>query len=1085
MARRDTYVIELRLQGASRVNRGLSSVQRQASSTRRALAFLRSFLVVFASVQIFSGIFRLADAFTNLNNRLKLLTDDTRVLTALRSEVFRLANETRVPVEQFAEVLFRVSRATLDAGLNFNELLKITTTVSQAVKLSGSTAQSAEAGLIQFAQGLAGASLEGQELASVVEQLPALADIIAREFTPELQKFGLIGEDFSKEALGGLLRGLNRAQVGVFVSPRLIKAIEASFEETADTFKRVDVTISDAFTQLRNKAIFFAGALNQATGASNLVVSAIQAIGDNLGILVVAFTTFIGVFVFNSVIEQVLRLGAAFKFLGVIVLGVLRPLRALLVILSGLLAISGGVATFIAGLVLIGGAIAAWALFGDEIKEVVDELGGVSGILITILSTALAVIKTISQNWSNMGLVLLAVAFEAVDGIIGVFGRIRDFFDTILIDISTGWGLTWADIGDFITDLFDDILEILLQKWSDFFSALGALARGEVSEFGSLISDAFLGRETSEAASEFINNTIDKISGAREESKAALEGFLSDLRANRASFEEDIRSLLVDPAGGATPEQIALLNQAFARGAGGTPAEGINKELEKEISKLTSTLEGLVDSLFPAIKATREYDQAVKDLKRATELGIDVGVEHDELLRRLERELIGVGNATTNYQEKLSLLNGDLGNSANEAEKALRQFELFQEVAGDVIGLIDAVSPLAAATRQLTEAQLQLKVAFKDGIRLGLSNEEILRRTERDIIGVGNAVEIYQEKMVLLNKALEKGTISQEEFRNSARSARIEVLEDQRTLAAGIERAMLRIEEAYGNTAANVEQAFTTVFQNLEDRLVDFIETGEFNLREFLDTIRREISRVFVREAIGELSTIFNDVLGNVIPTGGADPEAAASEALVVAKTNEQFATQALTTQLTTLTTIGLPSANTQFSTLALTTLPAFSAATNSATIALNNLAIAAGAAGGATGGGGGDTFGGLGNLVGAGIDLFSGVNTVGGPGSFGGSNPLEAGFSGNPHFAHGGSFTVGPASGIRQLGNDNRLVPLNLQDGEQVDITPRGGRRRMNGTIVNINVSGAENGDRFKRNQNGITSRIAGAVSRAEARNR
>ncbi len=69
--------------------------------------------------------------------------------------------------------------------------------------------------------------------------------------------------------------------------------------------------------------------------------------------------------------------------------------------------------------------------------------------------------------------------------------------------------------------------------------------------------------------------------------------------------------------------------------------------------------------------------------------------------------------------------------------------------------------------------------------------------------------------------------------------------------------------------------------------------------------------------------------------------------------------------------------------------------------------------------------------VIGAGVSLFSGANTV--TGGFGTSNPLESGFSGNPHFAEGG--LVGrPSMRTRDLlGLTGGEVPIIAHEGEAV----------------------------------------------------
>ena len=114
-------------------------------------------------------------------------------------------------------------------------------------------------------------------------------------------------------------------------------------------------------------------------------------------------------------------------------------------------------------------------------------------------------------------------------------------------------------------------------------------------------------------------------------------------------------------------------------------------------------------------------------------------------------------------------------------------------------------------------------------------------------------------------------------------------------------------------------------------------------------------------------------------------------------------------------------------STVATTQLGELAIAAGAAAAALQTMVAAAGPGGGAGGSGGGI----LGTIASLGLNfiapgLGSAVNTVGGPGSFGGGNPLEAGFSGNPHFAHGGP-VGGPGSGRSDS------IPALLSNGEFV----------------------------------------------------
>jgi len=1111
MARRDTYVIEFRTTGTARVQRNIAAIGKSANSARRALAFLRSFLVIFASVAIFSGIFRLADAFTNLNNRLKLLTDNKEVLVALRQETFRLANDNRVAVEQFGEILFRVSRATLALGLDFNQLVRITDTVTKAVKLSGSTAASSEAGLIQFAQGLAGAALEGQELASVVEQLPALADIIAREFTPELIELGFLDPRANTEALGGFLRPLNRAQLGLLKLPRLIKAIEAAFDKTADSFGRVDITIGDAFTQLRNKAILFAGTLNDTTGAADGMVRAIQFIGDHLGAIVIGITAFISAFALNLVIAQMVSLGAKIAVVAKLVFN----LGAAFVRITAFIGrVVLGIGAAVSGALGIVAVIAAWFLFGDAIKETIASMGGLANIAKNTIAFMIALVITLADEWELLAKALPALFIRGLAAILEALGSF------VLSSLT------------FFKDLFVDIVTLAAETGSTIGQILIAAITGDFEKAGKLADDFFgeglvSALTTPQGALQAVIDGVEALGGFLVESDEAARKLGGTLEGNFQKTLETINALLSDPNSGLSPEAIAELLKNLPRGSSqfGIPDRPDEAEA-KRIAKIQDALDGLVASISPYNTAIQAQAEAEKILADAIKEKLELLLPEEEILRRVARASLGAGNAVTDYKETIRLLNGELGKNLTVTEKAILTAAAFQELAGNFTSLLEAVSPLAAATRRYAEAQNEANLAAQNGVTTQAMANEVLKRTERDMVGVGNAATDYEEKLENLQKALDRTSISQEEFRLEASRLRVEFLETQRTMAAGAERAMLKIEEAYSDTASNVEAAFTTVFQNLEDRLVDFVETGIFSIREFLDVIRQEIARAFIREAIGEITGLFNDVLGNILPGagGGEDPEAAASQALVAAKQAETAAVQAMVgtkqgetgavqaviAANQTLITATQPLAlefqlmqpnlltmNTQLTGLGTATLPAFTSACIAATACLNQLtiacqsAVASGGEEGGAGGGLGSLFGVIADATagtfGGGVPGTDGFGSVNDGGSLGGQGAGNFDILNQGSFASGGSFMVGGrnSAAIPNGGLDNRLVQFNAQRGEEVEIIPRGGRRRMGGTNVTINVTGAENADRFRRNQGGVTSRIAAAVSRAEQRNR
>jgi len=172
--------------------------------------------------------------YTALSNKLKLVTTDSENLATVQSMLFDVAQDTRASLEGTIDLYSRLARSTKDLGLSQNDLAEVTETVNKAIAVSGSTATEAQAALFQLGQGLAAGALRGEELNSVMEQTPRLAQAIAEGLgvgIAELREMGAAGELNAKRVIGAL-----QAQT---------KVIDAEFQQT-------EKTISQAMQQISN-----------------------------------------------------------------------------------------------------------------------------------------------------------------------------------------------------------------------------------------------------------------------------------------------------------------------------------------------------------------------------------------------------------------------------------------------------------------------------------------------------------------------------------------------------------------------------------------------------------------------------------------------------------------------------------------------------------------------------------------------------------------------------------------------------------------------------------------------------------------
>lgn len=207
------------------------------------------------------------DAYTNLQNRLKLVTNSQQELNKAMNDTFGIAQRSYQTWDSVVQVYQRFSDNAKTLGINMEQTAKLTETVSKAVAVSGASTQAAEAALTQFGQALASGTLRGEELNSILEQTPALAKAIA-------QGMGITV---------GQLRAV--AAEGKITGDVLVDALTKSADSVEQLFAKTDVTISQSIGLLSNELTKFIGEAGQSSGAANLLASSIKLLSENLSLL--------------------------------------------------------------------------------------------------------------------------------------------------------------------------------------------------------------------------------------------------------------------------------------------------------------------------------------------------------------------------------------------------------------------------------------------------------------------------------------------------------------------------------------------------------------------------------------------------------------------------------------------------------------------------------------------------------------------------------------------------------------------------------------------------------------------------------
>ena len=282
-------------------------------------------------------------------------------------------------------------------------------------------------------------------------------------------------------------------------------------------------------------------------------------------------------------------------------------------------------------------------------------------------------------------------------------------------------------------------------------------------------------------------------------------------------------------------------------------------------------------------EGAREAIDAVEELKAAVKEGFE--------LQPLRSLVDRVGEASLAARDA-RLFTEELTEATEEdnASKAAAVI-LTKEQTSSLEALIDRLDPLGKLQRDLVEEQKLLNQALKAGAidaaryaeLLVLLNEQfdlaggnlvkkynLETQSQLDLLrDIRKPAEDYAKTVEDLNFLFARGAISQDEFNDRLRESRIGFLDTQRDIGSGFERAFLRLEESASNAADVAEEALTGAFKAAEDAVVEFAQTGKFEIGDFAREVSEQLLRLGTQQAIAGIGQGFGAGIGGGGSGGG------------------------------------------------------------------------------------------------------------------------------------------------------------------------------------------------------------------------
>lgn len=244
--------------------RSVASATKGAGELKTQLKPLEAVIGGLSATLLAKKIIDMADGYGQMTARLRLATQYTGDFEQVQQLLRQAAEQTRGPLTETVNLYSRLAPSLAAVGRTGRSAVGIVTTVNQAIALSGASAAESSASLVQFGQGLASGVLRGDELNSILEQTPSLADAIA-------------------EGLGvtrGELRSLG--EQGRLTTEEVVKALEKVRERVEADFNSLPLTIGQALTLLNNRLLEIVGTADQGSGALAALARAIVFVAEGI-----------------------------------------------------------------------------------------------------------------------------------------------------------------------------------------------------------------------------------------------------------------------------------------------------------------------------------------------------------------------------------------------------------------------------------------------------------------------------------------------------------------------------------------------------------------------------------------------------------------------------------------------------------------------------------------------------------------------------------------------------------------------------------------------------------------------------------
>lgn len=250
----------------------MNTTSRQATAGADALlGKLKSLFATYAGMQGIKTLVGLSDTLAQTTARLDMMNDGLQTTAELNQMIYESAQRSRGSYQATADMVAKLGNLAGDAFNSSAELVDFAEQLNKQITLSGASTQAADAAMLQLTQAMSSGMLRGEELNSILEQTPTIAQSIA-------EYMGVSTGVMKQMASEGAITA-NVVKNALFEASEGADGVNARFEQMPMTWAQV-------WTSFKNTATMaIQPVLSAVNKAANYVDDAIQWASDNMPLI--------------------------------------------------------------------------------------------------------------------------------------------------------------------------------------------------------------------------------------------------------------------------------------------------------------------------------------------------------------------------------------------------------------------------------------------------------------------------------------------------------------------------------------------------------------------------------------------------------------------------------------------------------------------------------------------------------------------------------------------------------------------------------------------------------------------------------